>query len=96
MFSTSNMGLAAYCIASRRLKYVKTIGNHPNPADFVFEDPDNIGPQLELEYINGETTVVASDFLARIKSLRRSIDIAERQRVAAKRAAVRNQAAQNE
>lgn len=79
------MGLAAYCIASRRLKYVKTIGNHPKPAEFIFDDPDSLGPQIELEYINGQTTVVASDFLARIKSLRRSIDIAESQRVAAKR-----------
>jgi hypothetical protein len=86
MFITTNMGLSAYLIAARKLKYVKTVGNHPKPAEFVFEDPDNLGSQFELAYINGETTVIASDFLARVKSLRRSIDVAEKARVAAKRA----------
>jgi hypothetical protein len=87
MFSTTNMGLAAYLITARKLRYIKTIGHHPNPAEFIFDDPSNLGPELELAYINGETMVIAPDFLARVKSLRRSIDIAEKQRVAEGRAA---------
>jgi hypothetical protein len=82
LFTTSNLGLAAYLIAAKKLRYTRTIGKHPDPAEFVFDDPNSVGPELELAYINNEATVVASDFLTRVKFLRRSIDLAEKQRVA--------------
>ena len=86
MFVTTNLGLAAYLISARKLRYIKTEGHYPQPAEFFFEDKSSQGPAIELSFVNGEALADAQDLLSRVKFLRRTIDAAERKRASEKRA----------
>jgi hypothetical protein len=46
-FATSNLGLAAYLLASKRLKLIGIETSNPNQADFVFDDPGGGGEAID-------------------------------------------------
>jgi hypothetical protein len=69
-FSTERLQLAIYLHASQRLPFLGCEAGGNNKISFVFEDPANRGPQVELEFDRG-AEVAASDLFASQKYLRR-------------------------
>lgn len=51
-FSTPHVDFAAFVAASRKLKYIDAT-THGGRTFFTFDDPDHIGPQLEIEFHTG-------------------------------------------
>ncbi len=43
MYKTNNLGIAAYILAARRLKFNQITPHGKAPADIIFFDPDNQG-----------------------------------------------------
>ena len=73
-FATSNLGLAAYLLASKRLKFVRIETSNPNQADFVFDDPSGTGEAIDIEFGAGDPLVPAASFHRALRSLRHMID----------------------
>ena len=71
-FSTERLQLAIYLHASGRLPFLGCEDGQNNKIRFVFEDPGNAGPQVELEFDRG-AEVAASDLFASQKYLRRKM-----------------------
>ena len=57
MFSTRNMALAAFIIAAKKLRFTHIEAHTSFPADICFDDPGNVGKQLEIAFINGDDPV---------------------------------------
>ena len=73
-FATSNLGLAAYLLASKRLQFVGADTIDPNHADFVFDDPEGAGETIDIEFGAGDPLVPAASFHRALRSLRHMID----------------------
>ena len=73
-FATSNLGLAAYLLASKRLPFVGADTVDPNQADFLFDDPDDLGEAIDIEFGAGDPLVPAASFHRALRSLRHMID----------------------
>jgi len=73
-FATSNLGLAAYLLASKRLQFVGADTVDPSHADFLFNDPDGAGEAIDIEFGAGDPMVPAASFHRALRSLRHMID----------------------
>jgi hypothetical protein len=73
-FATSNLGLAAYLLASKRLQFVGVDAVDPNHADFKFDDPNDLGEAIDIEFGAGDPLVPAASFHRALRSLRRMLD----------------------
>ena len=73
-FTTSNLGLAAYLLASKRLQFVGADTADPGHADFLFDDPDDLGEAIDIEFGAGDPLVPAASFHRALRSLRHMID----------------------
>ena len=71
-FSTERLQLAIYLHASQRLPFQGCEAQESGKIRFVFDDPGNIGPQVELEFARG-AEVAAADLFASQKYLRRKM-----------------------
>ena len=71
-FSTERLQLAIYLHASQRLTFRGCEAGENGKIRFVFDDPGNVGPQVELEFDRG-AEVAASDLFASQKYLRRKM-----------------------
>jgi hypothetical protein len=69
-FITERLNTAIYLHASRSLEFIGCRLNGPHKIEFVFADPDNLGPQCEMEFESGKA-VSAMAMLASQKYLRR-------------------------
>lgn len=73
-FATSNLGLAAYLLASKRLQFVGVDAVDRNHAEFLFNDPDGAGEAFDIEFGAGDPLVPAASFHRALRSLRHMID----------------------
>lgn len=73
-FATSNLGLAAYLLASKRLQFVAVNAVDPSHADFLFNDPDGVGEAIDIEFGAGDPLVPAASFHRALRSLRHMLD----------------------
>lgn len=73
-FATSNLGLAAYLLASKRLQFVGVDALNPAHADFLFDDPGDLGEAIDIEFGAGDPLVPAASFHRALRSLRHMID----------------------
>jgi len=71
-FSTERLQLAIYLHASQRLPFLGCEAGENSKIRFMFDDPGNVGPQVELEFDRG-AEVAASDLFASQKYLRRKM-----------------------
>jgi hypothetical protein len=78
-YRTSDTAFAAYLQVKNLLKFLRL---EPDPSrtpvifQLVFHDPDEKGPQLEVEYLSG-ADAPANAYQAKLKTLRRSIELAK-------------------
>jgi hypothetical protein len=76
MFSTHNLALAAYIIAAKKLRFTHIEPHRTSPADICFDDPENIGKELELEFINGDDPLSSARlYHLELRSLRKRITV---------------------
>ncbi len=68
-YTTRNLPLAAFLVASRKLKLLR-IDATSHAAFFVFDDPNHNGADLEAEFLSGQATVSASGFHAQLRRLK--------------------------
>jgi hypothetical protein len=68
-FSTERLQLAIYLHASQRIPFLRCEARPSGKISFLFDDPSNVGSQLELEFDRG-AEVAASDLFASQKYLR--------------------------
>ena len=68
-FLTERLQLAIYLHAAERLLFLRCEVEERGKVRFVFDDPSNAGPQVELEFDRG-AEVAASDLFASQKYLR--------------------------
>ena len=71
-FSTERLQLAIYVHASERLPFLGCEAVRPGVLRFVFEDPEHLGKQIELEFDRG-AAVPATSLFASQKFLRRTM-----------------------
>jgi hypothetical protein len=64
-FQTSDIGIAAF-VMMKGLKLKQASKNHNGRFSFVFEDPNDAGYKLSLEYVNSES----ARFDANMKNLK--------------------------
>jgi len=76
MFITSDMALAAYLTTTKKLKFSKVIPHGTAPAEICFDDPEGIGQQIELDFMNGDALVSAPDYHSHLRAIRKSIQVA--------------------
>jgi hypothetical protein len=76
MFITSDMALAAYLLTAKTLKFVKIIPHGTAPAEICFDDPEDIGQQIELAFLNGDALVSAPAYHSNLRAIRKSIQVA--------------------
>lgn len=76
MYCTNNLGLAAYILSSRRLKFHQIIPHGKAPADILFLDPDNEARSIEVDYATGNDLASASSYHKTLRDLRRLIQSA--------------------
>jgi hypothetical protein len=72
-FRTERLPLAISIHASGRMRFVRCERTMPNRVEFVFEDSEGEGSELELEFDRGALTVAASLIFASQKFLRRQM-----------------------
>jgi hypothetical protein len=73
MFTTQSLPLAAYLYLARKLRLSGIQINQSNAnAEFCFDDPQGIGPELELAFLNNEDSskVAPNDYYNAIKFVR--------------------------
>jgi len=75
-FSTERLPLAISLHASGRLRFGRCERTSPDRVEFVFDDPEGKGSDVELEFDRGTLTVVASEIFASQKYLRRQMSAA--------------------
>ena len=71
-FSTERLQLAIYLHASGRLAFLGCEAQSNGKIRFVFEDPDSVGTQIELEFDTG-AEIAASALFASQRYLRRKM-----------------------
>lgn len=49
LFRTANLNLASYLVASQRLA-LDHVEARPRHSEFLFHDPDNLGPAIAMEF----------------------------------------------
>lgn len=76
MFSTERLPLAIAILASGRLPFRSCDRIGADKVEFLFDDPDSIGCQVELEFDSGALTVPAIQIFASQKFLRRQMSVA--------------------
>jgi hypothetical protein len=76
MFITTDFSLAAFLTTTKKLKFAKIIPHGTAPAEICFDDPDNIGQQIETDFINGDALVSAPEYHANLRALRQRIQVA--------------------
>ena len=76
MFVTTDMALAAYLLTTKRLKFLKIVPHGTAPAEICFDDPTDLGQQIELSFLNGDALVSAPDYHANLRAIRKSIQVA--------------------
>ena len=64
-FQTSDIGIAAF-VMMKGLKLRKAAKTHNGRFSFVFDDPNNLGQQLSVDYVNSES----AKFDANMKNLK--------------------------
>jgi len=64
-FETSDIGIAAY-VMMKGLRLLRATRGNGGRFNFVFEDPNNQGPTLAVDYVNSE----AAKFDANMKNLK--------------------------
>jgi hypothetical protein len=74
-FKTSDTAFAAFLQVKSFLKFLR-IEPDPMRSHLVFDDPNERGPQLEVEYLSGAEASAAA-YQAQLKTLRRSIELAK-------------------
>jgi hypothetical protein len=52
MFRTSNLSFAAFLTLTKKLRFLSIEINSTGSADICFDDPNDIGGDLELAFIN--------------------------------------------
>jgi hypothetical protein len=72
MFTTERLQLAIYLHASGRLQFERCERSGDGKARFVFDDPEQIGDQLELDFERG-APLAATSLFASQKFLRRKM-----------------------
>jgi hypothetical protein len=73
MFTTQSLPLAAYLYLAKKLRLSSIQVNLSNAnAEFLFEDPEGLGPELEIAFLNNEdsTKVPPNDYYNAIKFVR--------------------------
>jgi hypothetical protein len=75
-FSTERLPLAIGIHASGRLRFLRCEQVGPNRVEFVFDDREGHGSEVELAFDRGTLTVVASQVFASQKFLRRQMSAA--------------------
>lgn len=83
-FTVTNAAFAAYLVASKKLNLLRLEVLTPQIARLVFDDPENAGVALELDFLSGTAMVPATTYHHALRSVRRSIEIklAEARRLA--------------
>ena len=72
LFKTEDLPFAAFLACTRKLQFLRCEANGQR-ALFVFEDPENIGDRLYLDFKSGEMAP-ADSFYSCVKSLRQAMD----------------------
>jgi hypothetical protein len=72
-FSTERLPLAISVHASGRLRFLGCDRITPNRVQFLFDDDERKGNEIELEFDRGTLTVIASQVFASQKFLRRQM-----------------------
>jgi hypothetical protein len=72
MFSTERLQLAIYLHASGRLQFTSCERIDTDKVRFIFDDPEHVGDQLELEFEQG-AQLAATSLFASQKYLRRKM-----------------------
>lgn len=73
-FVTRHMAFAAYLLAAKQLNLIR-VDASPITAVLVFDDPDHLGPELELAFLSDHALVPAAAYHAQLRALRRTIEI---------------------
>jgi len=73
-YSTVSLPFAAAITASAKLKLLR-IEATAKRATMIFDDPEQIGSSLELEFLSGQYLVPASQYNVQLRSLRRQMEI---------------------
>lgn len=71
-FSTERLQLAIFIHASGKLPFLGCQIIHPGALRFVFDDPEHLGKQIELDYERG-ALISASSLFASQKFLRQTM-----------------------
>jgi hypothetical protein len=82
-FSTERLPLAIGIHASGRLRFLRCEQVGPNRVEFVFNDEEAHGSEVELDFDRGTLTVVASQVFASQKFLRRQMTDALNRKIGA-------------
>ena len=73
-FSTSNLAVAAFLTAGKHLALNRVEFDREGIANFVFEDPERKGEQLEAGFLTEDAVVPGAQFHRQLRVLRRLID----------------------
>ena len=76
MFTTTDFSFAAFITTTKKLKFSRVIPHGTAPAEIVFDDPDNIGQQIETDFINGDALVSAPEYHDNLRAIRHRIQVA--------------------
>jgi hypothetical protein len=74
IFTTTNLGLAAFIVASKALRLARIDTGETGNSEFVFSDPDGHGSALDIEFGTVDPPVPAASFHRALRSLRHMID----------------------
>jgi hypothetical protein len=73
-FATTNLAVAAFLTAGRHLRLLDIDVSDPQHAQFVFEDSEHRGSQLEASFLTEGALVPGAEFHRQLRVLRRMID----------------------
>jgi hypothetical protein len=80
LFSVWNTNLAAYLVATGRLRYYDAVViNARQAVELRLEDPESIGPVLERAFVNRTAVVEPRSLFDAVKFLRSEVARAQRQ-----------------
>jgi hypothetical protein len=74
IFTTTNLGLAAFIVASKALRLARIDTGETGNSEFVFSDPDGQGSAIDIEFGTVDPMVPAASFHRALRSLRHMID----------------------
>jgi len=73
-YHTTDMSFGAYLLTTKKLRFIRIDPVTPL-AKIVFDDPQQIGHQLEIDFTNG-AEAPAAEFHSKLRHLRRKLDAA--------------------